>query len=85
VGDFEEETLIQAVAESFGALSERPTKPYEPDVSLTTIKFPNGTQQPIKLTHAGDAETARLYVYWPAPDGTEWDGYITVSKVANGC
>jgi len=71
VGDFEEDTLIKAVAESFGALPERPAEPYVPDASLTSIKFPSGAKQPIKLSHAGDAETARLYVYWPAPDGTD--------------
>ena len=71
VGDFEEEALIQAVAESFGTLPVRPEETYEPDASLTSIKFPSGTKEPIKLTHAGDAETARLYVYWPAPDGSD--------------
>ena len=71
VGDFEEDVLIKAVAESFGALPERPAQPYKPDDSLTSIKFPSGQAEPITLTHAGDAETARLYVYWPAPDGTD--------------
>jgi len=71
VGDFEEEVLIKAVAESFGALPLRPETPYVPDEDITSIKFPQGTDKPIKLTHAGDAETARLYVYWPAPDGTD--------------
>jgi len=52
-------------------LPTRPAAPYEPDASLTAIKFPEGTQEPITLTHAGDAETARLYVYWPAPDGSD--------------
>ena len=71
VGDFEEEALINAVAGTFGALPERPAAPYEPDASLTSIKFPEGSDTPIKLTHAGDAETARLYIYWPAPDGRD--------------
>lgn len=71
VGDFEEDKLIAAVSESFGALPKRPSAPYRPDASLTSIKFPAGSKRPIKLSHAGDAETARLYVYWPAPDGTD--------------
>ncbi len=71
VGDFEEDVLIEAVAASFGALPERPADPYRPDSSLTTLKFPAGSANPIILTHAGDAETARLYVYWPAPDASE--------------
>ena len=71
VGDFEEDTLIQAVAESFGALPERPVAPYKPDPSLTALKFPKGSSDPTILRHAGDAETARLYVYWPAPDASD--------------
>lgn len=71
VGDIDEEVLIKAVAESFGALPKRPAEPYRPDAALTDIKFPSGSETPIKLTHAGDAETARLYVYWPAPDGSD--------------
>lgn len=71
VGDIEEDVVIKAVGESFGALPERPTEIYRPDASLTSLKFPKGTTEPIKLSHAGDAETARLYVYWPAPDGTD--------------
>jgi len=71
VGDFEEEALIQAVAESFGALPERPAIHYKPDPSLTALKFPQGSSEPTILRHAGDAETARLYVYWPAPDASD--------------
>ena len=71
VGDFEEDDLIRAISESLGALPRRPTQPYRPDASLTALKFPAGQEEPITLTHAGDSETARLYVYWPAPDGTD--------------
>ena len=71
VGDFEEDALVSAVSESFGALPKRPDEPYRPDSSLTRLEFPAGKAEPIVLTHAGDAETARLYVYWPAPDGSD--------------
>ena len=71
VGDFEEDDLIRAISESLGSLPQRPTQPYRPDASLTALKFPAGQEEPITLTHAGDSETARLYVYWPAPDGTD--------------
>ena len=71
VGDFEEDELIDAVAASLGALPERPIEPYRPDPSLTKLEFPAGSAEPITLTHAGDAETARLYVYWPAPDASD--------------
>ncbi len=76
VGDFDEDTLIKNIGATFGALPERPAKSYVPDASLTQIKFPDGTKRPITLSHAGDAETARLYVYWPAPDGSD----VTVSR-----
>ena len=71
VGDFEQDILIEAVAETFGALSERPAEPYRPDAALTALKFPAGSVNPVNLTHAGDKETARLYVYWPAPDASD--------------
>ncbi len=71
VGDFDKDVVIKAVGETFGALPERPATPYRPDASLTSIKFPEGSDTPVKLTHAGDAETARLYVYWPGPDGSD--------------
>jgi len=71
VGDIDEDIVTKAVAETFGALPKRPATPYKPDPSLTSIKFPQGSDTPIMLTHAGDAETARLYVYWPGPDGSD--------------
>ena len=71
VGDIDEDDVIKAVADTFGALPERPSEPYRPDASLTEIKFPAGKAEPIVLTHAGDAETARLYLYWPAPDASD--------------
>lgn len=71
VGDFDEDALIDAVAKTFGALPDRAAEAYEPDASLTEISFAAPTKRPIKLTHAGDMETARLYIYWPAPDGLD--------------
>lgn len=83
VGDFDEDALIDAVSKTFGALPERPAQSYVPDASLTDIKFPEGTKRPIKLTHAGDGETARLYVYWPAPDGVDVVQSRYVQMVSN--
>jgi len=71
VGDIDEETLIEAVAASFGALPERPLEVFEPDPALTQVAFPKGSKRPIMLSHAGDAQTARLYIYWPAADATD--------------
>jgi len=71
VGDLEEDALIDAVAKTFGALEKRPAQVFEPDPKLTKVAFPAGSRRPIVLSHAGDADTARLYIYWPAPDASD--------------
>lgn len=83
VGDVEEDVIVDVVSKTFGALPSRPAESYVPDASLTDIKFPEGTKRPIKLSHAGDAETARLYVYWPAPDGRDVKQSRYVRMVSN--
>jgi len=42
----------------------------------TALKFPKGSPRPVKLSHAGEAGTALLRVYWPAPDGRD----VTTSR-----
>ena len=71
VGDIDEDVLIETIAKTFGALDTRPETFFEPDPELTKISFPKGSRRPVVLSHAGDAETASLYIYWPAPDGTD--------------
>lgn len=71
IGDLDEDALIDSVAKTFGALEKRPDTFFEPDPKQTKVAFPNGSRRPIILSHAGDAETARLYIYWPAPDASD--------------
>ena len=76
VGDVDVEKVIQEVARTFGALPK-----VEADIPSikgkdVTLEFPEGSQRPVKLTHAGEAGTALLRTYWPAPDGRD----ITTSR-----
>ncbi|MDB2439364.1 insulinase family protein [Hellea sp.] len=71
VGDVDVEAVIAEVGRTFGALpkfnEERPSIEGV-DVAL---KFPKGSPRPVKLSHAGEADTALLRIYWPALDGTD--------------
>ena len=76
VGDVDVEKVIQEVARTFGALPK-----VEADIPSikdrdVALKFPAGSQRPVKLSHAGEAGTALLRTYWPAPDGRD----ITTSR-----
>jgi len=71
VGDVDIETVIGAVARTFGALPVRAKKHQRSDESVRKLVFPQGTPRPIKLMHEGQPDTAMLRVYWPAPDGRD--------------
>jgi len=71
VGDVDLETVIKEVARTFGALPKRNAAPLVPDAASTSLTFPKGSQRPVKLSHAGEAGTALLRTYWPAPDGRD--------------
>lgn len=76
VGDVDEDTIIKAVARTFGALPERESTPRDVSDELVTLTFPKGVKSPVKLSHAGDAQTALLQIYWPAPDAQD----VTTSR-----
>ena len=76
VGDVDVETIIAEVARTFGALPKYEASPAVPDTAATKLTFPKGSPRPVKLSHAGEAGTALLRIYWPAPDGTD----ITISR-----
>lgn len=82
VGDITPDRAIEAVARSFGALPQRKTKFDVLSKDATTLKFPEGSQRPLKLSHAGDDNTALLRVYWPAPDGQDVKTSREVSMIS---
>ena len=63
VGDIDEQTAIEVVARTFGALPVRAAEPRE-FASARNVKFP-ADKTPITLTHAGLADKAQASVYWP--------------------
>ena len=76
VGDVDVEQIIKDVGRTFGALPKvEVDKPSIADKN-TALKFPKGSPRPVKLSHAGEAGTALLRVYWPAPDGRD----VTTSR-----
>lgn len=76
VGDVDVEQIIKAVGRTFGALPNVDADKASIDDQKTALKFPKGSPRPVKLSHAGEAGTALLRVYWPAPDGRD----VTTSR-----
>ena len=76
VGDVDVEAVIKEVARTFGALPKFDAA--VPSIEGKDIKltFPKGSPRPVKLSHAGEAGTALLRIYWPAPDGRD----VTTSR-----
>jgi zinc protease len=63
VGDIDEQTAIDVVARTFGALPARLADPLE-FADARQVKFPSD-RTPITLTHAGLPDKALAMVYWP--------------------
>ena len=76
VGDVDIEQIIKEVGRTFGALPKVDADKASIDDQKTALKFPKGSPRPVKLSHAGEAGTALLRVYWPAPDGRD----VTTSR-----
>lgn len=70
VGDISEEDAIAAVAQTFGALGERPAEP-ELFTEARGLAFPDGGGAPVILRHAGKANRAAALVFWPGPDALD--------------
>jgi len=76
VGDVDIEEVIKEVGRTFGSLPKfKAERPSFKDIDIV-LNFPKGSQRATKLSHAGEAGTALLRTYWPAPDGTN----ISVSR-----
>jgi len=76
VGDVDVEQIIKDVGRTFGALPKVDADKTSIADKNTALKFPKGSPRPVKLSHAGEAGTALLRVYWPAPDGRD----VTTSR-----
>jgi zinc protease len=66
VGDVTMDAAIEAVSETFGALSPRPA-PALP-AGEPSIDFPAATGVPVERTHAGRADASIAYVAWKTDD-----------------
>jgi zinc protease len=82
VGDVDIDAIITAVGRTFGALPKRAEMPVKTPESLRKLTFPKGSKAPVKLTHAGDKETAMLQIYWPGPDGRDVETSRRVSMLS---
>ncbi|HVQ08239.1 MAG TPA: insulinase family protein [Allosphingosinicella sp.] len=61
VGDVEVEEAIRQAAATFGALPPRA----DAAPPATRIRFPAGTAEPVRLTHAGRPDQGLAYIGWP--------------------
>ena len=82
VGDVDVDMVIQEVARTFGALPKVDADIPSIKGKDVSLEFPTGSQRPVKLSHAGEAGTALLRTYWPAPDGRDVTTSRHVSMIA---
>jgi zinc protease len=66
IGDVTPDVVIEAVSETFGALSPRPA-PALP-AGEPSIDFPAATSTPVERTHAGRTDASIAYVAWKTDD-----------------
>ncbi|MEQ1784623.1 MAG: insulinase family protein, partial [Hyphomonadaceae bacterium] len=66
VGDIDEATVIRLVAKTFGALPKRAEAQTKFKATLP-VTF-RTARTPLAFTHAGEANQALAYVYWPVTD-----------------
>jgi len=76
VGDVDVEQIIKEVGRTFGALPKVEADAPKASDNVKKLTFAKGSLRPVKLSHAGEAGTALLRIYWPAPDGR----YVTISR-----
>ncbi|WP_298917005.1 pitrilysin family protein [uncultured Algimonas sp.] len=74
VGDMDPDVVVQAVAETLGALPlRRPVNAPASELvdSRRAVAFPDGGGEPVIFRHRGDDNQAQLRLYWPAGDGMD--------------
>ena len=65
-GDFQPTDAVQALQRTFGAMKPRPVGA----VAADRIVVPQPSDQPVTLTHRGDANQAAALISWPTGGGT---------------
>jgi zinc protease len=80
VGDIGEQSAIDAVAATFGALPERRAA-FDPHAEARVRQFANDRSERT-LIHTGPAEQAELRVYWPARDDSDLAESMQLSLLA---
>lgn len=66
-GDFDRETVVQALSRTFGAL---PARAPAPAAAQPESSFPVAGAEPTVLRHRGDADQAAAVVAWPTGGGS---------------
>ncbi|UTW55386.1 pitrilysin family protein [Kordiimonas sp. SCSIO 12610] len=79
VGDLDEEAIINAVAQTFGALNER--EPNFADYDRKAVSFP-ATGNDVTISHKGDADQAVVQVYWPTNDASNFEDVIRLNLLS---
>lgn len=80
VGEFDEQEVIDAVAQTFGALPERRIELNE-YAAARQVNFPSDPA-PVTLYHAGEPDQALIQAYWPTGDDANYEEEVTLSLLA---
>jgi zinc protease len=68
-GDFDRAQAVAALEKSFGAMKPRKTPKVVPQA--LSLKFPNPSPVPVRLTHKGPADQVAALVAWPTGGGID--------------
>lgn len=74
IGDIDPDVVIEAVAQTLGALPEREAVGSEDSPSVAAMRqvsFGEPSDAPTVFRHKGDDNQAQLRLYWPADDGMD--------------
>lgn len=80
VGEFDEQQVIDAVAQTFAALPERRST-LQPFDAARQVSFASDLA-PVTLYHAGEPDQALIQTYWPTSDDDDYREEITLNLLA---
>ena len=66
-GEFDRDAIVEKLRTTFGALP--PRDPIPADVAARVPAFPDAPDEPLVLTHRGDANQAAAVITWPSGGG----------------